>query len=197
VVIVAASVWMVGCERFSFMPAEPQPPRAQQPAQPAATAEPPARDRGRADYMAASAVRGDDQTAGQGAVDIALEWSNKYAKSAEELLDCQKSNKELQEENKKLLAQISRLQMQSDQAQKDLQEANDMLVELGKELREWKGNVLGFRNEMQQAQQVQMDAIKRIMLLLGAEPAQPTTRPAEKPAASPRDASSDLSKAPS
>ncbi|MCD6304141.1 MAG: hypothetical protein J7M21_04180, partial [Planctomycetes bacterium] len=130
-----------------------------------------------AEFMADTAVRGDQATDGQGAVDVALEWSKKYAQAAEQLLAAQKENKQLREDNKKLLAQVAKLQIQLEQSQSELDQANEMLVEMGKQLREWKTNVMGFRQEMQQAQQVQMEALKKILLLLspGGAETEPTS----------------------
>ena len=173
------ALWGLGCEPMGWGPVQPaQPPAAQAAAQAKPATAP---DTGRADYLGAAAVRGDEQTAGQGAVDVALEWSKKYAQATEQLLESQKAEKELREENKRLLAQVTKLQIQADQSQKEVQEANEMLVELGKELREWKNNVMGYRNDMLQAQQVQMDALRKIMVLLGGEAA-PAAAPAAGPA---------------
>lgn len=174
------ALWGLGCEPMGWGPS--QPPAAPPPAAAAQARPATAPDNGRADYLSSSAVRGDEQTAaGQGAVDVALEWSKKYAQATEQLLEAQKGEKELREENKRLLAQVAKLQVQADQSQKEVQEANEMLVELGKELREWKNNVMGYRNDMLQAQQVQMDALRKIMVLLGGEAA-PAVAPAAKAA---------------
>jgi len=203
------ALWGLGCEPMGWSPMQP----AQQPAPvPAAAQAKPASapDGGRADYLGASAVRGDEQTAGQGAVDVALEWSKKYAQATEQLLEAQKSEKELREENKRLLAQVAKLQVQADQSQKEVQEANEMLVELGKELREWKNNVMGYRNDMLQAQQVQMDALRKIMVLLGGEaapaaapvtpagapvPSAPAGKSAEAPGATAKETAREVTKA--
>jgi len=191
----ALAAWgLAGCDQLSFRPWAHSADSAQAPAPPAPS-QPVARKAGSADYLADTAVKADPEAAGQGAVDVALEWSRKYAQATDELLKAQKEIKDLHESNKQLAAQTARTQMQLEQSQKELAEANDMLVELGKELREWKANVLGFRNEMQQAQQVQMDALKKIMVLLGGEVAGPS-KAADKPAVSAKDAPGETPRRP-
>jgi hypothetical protein len=200
------ALWGLGCEPMGWGPM--QPGQSQAIPQVAAQAKPaPAPEVGRADYLGASAVRGDEQTVGQGAVDVALEWSKKYAQATEQLMEAQKAEKELREENKRLLAQVAKLQIQADQSQKEVQEANEMLVELGKELREWKNNVMGYRNDMLQAQQVQMDALRKIMVLLGGEaapaaapatpagPATPAAKAGEGPVAPAKETAREVTKA--
>ena len=44
-----------------------------------------------------------------------------------------------------------------------------MLIEMKGELVSWKANVLGFRQEMQQAQAAQLLALGRVLKLLGGE----------------------------
>jgi regulator of replication initiation timing len=163
ILILAVAGGVAGCDHVTFEPLRPAEPA------PKPAARPPAEDGGGADYMARSAVQGDEETAGQGAVDIALEWSKKYATAAEELVKSQKTVQELTEQNKKLRTELAGLQARLGQSQKELDEANEMLVELGKELREWKKNVLGFRDEVLQAQRTQLDAIRKILVLLGGE----------------------------
>ena len=137
ITLVSGLVFLAGCGQLTFGPTPPPEPPAQSTAMPGEPV--------RADYMADSALRGDENTDGQGAVDVALEWSKKYARAAEELLELQKSDKQLHEENKKLLAELARAQMQLDQSKTELAEANEMLVEMGQELRAWKNDVVGYR----------------------------------------------------
>ena len=192
IAIVALAGWQAGCEQFSLAPAQPPTPVARP-----AVARPAANDAGNPPlgYMAGSAVRG--APGGPSAVATALELSEKYAKVAEELLEAQKANKAVAQENKKLLAQMARLQMELEQLGKELADANETVVEQEKKLQEWKKNVLGFRTEMQQAQQVQLDALRKIMVLLGGQEVRPKAPPAGKPAISSKDAQRDLSNKPS
>jgi len=72
------------------------------------------------------------------------------------------------------------------QARKELDEANAMLREMQTELAKWKADVLGYRDEMRTAQTAQIDALRRILRLLGAEEIPPAAaaKPPE-PAATP------------
>jgi chromosome segregation ATPase len=118
-----------------------------------------------------------------GAVGAALAWSQRHAKLSEELLRVQQAKHELEEVNRKLAAQVAGLQGESQSAQKELAEAHQMLLEMRRDLDQWKSNVLGFREEIRQAQQAQADALRKVLVLLGAEvPASAATQPATQPA---------------
>jgi len=122
-----------------------------------------------------------------GAVAAALAWSEKHAKLSEELLRAQQAKHDLEESNRKLTAQVLALQADSQASQKELAEAHQMLQEMRRDLDQWKGNVLGFRDEIRQAEQAQAEALRKVLVLLGAEvQAAATTRPAagaaERPA---------------
>jgi uncharacterized protein YeaO (DUF488 family) len=54
--------------------------------------------------------------------------------------------------------------------EKELAEANEFLQQMHVELNKWKSDVLGFREEMRQAQQAQLEALAKILRVLGAEP---------------------------
>ena len=53
--------------------------------------------------------------------------------------------------------------------EKELAEANNLLVEMDKNLDNWRKDVLGFREEMRQADAAQIEALQKILSLLGAE----------------------------
>lgn len=131
-----------------------------------------------AGYLVDTAVRGDENTEGPSAVQSALVWSDKYAQAAEKLVRLQQVNQALEQKNRQLLAQIARSQIDIETARKELNEANAMLIELRGELTKWKSNVLGFRQEIQTAQQAQLEALQKVLRLLGGEVPEPTTRPA-------------------
>ena len=120
------------------------------------------------------------------AVETALALSDKQVKLTDELLQAQQAKRDLEEVNRKLAGQSAKLQTDLDAAQKELAEANQMLVEMKKELEAWKGNVLGFRDEIRKAQKAELDSLRKILVVLGAEvpaPAaasqQPSTQPSE------------------
>ena len=103
------------------------------------------------------------------AVESAIIWSDKYTKLSEQMEQVQKKNLDLTEENRNLTTQVTKIQTQLDQAQKELAEANTLLVDMQKELTNWKSDVLGFRDEMRKAQKAQIDALTHIITLLGGE----------------------------
>lgn len=131
-----------------------------------------------ATYLLDATVRGGETNEGPSAVQSALVWSEKYAQAAEKLVRLQQVNQALEGNNRKLLAQIAKLQIDDQTSKKELNEANAMLIELREELTKWKANVLGFREEIQTAQQAQLEALQKVLKLLGGELPEPTTRPA-------------------
>lgn len=144
---------------------------------------------GDATYMAKSAVKPDDGAADSStAVEAALAMSDRHAKVTEELLQAHKQRQELEETNKKLSLQVAKLQNDADSAQKELAEANQMLIEMRRELDRWKADVLGFRDEMRASQKAQIDALRKVLVLLGADASAPggasaASAPAAAPAA--------------
>ena len=64
--------------------------------------------------------------------------------------------------------------------QKELDEANAFLQQMHLELSEWKTDVLGFRDEIRKSQKAQLEALGKILSVLGAEPVTiPDAAPAE------------------
>jgi len=118
------------------------------------------------------------------AVDSAMEISEKYAKLTEEKARLEQENAKLREENKRLADEFTGCKAQLNQAKKELAEANDLLVEMRIELNNWKTNILGFRDEMRDADKAQLEALMKILKVLGGElKDQPGTAQAEAPAA--------------
>jgi predicted RNase H-like nuclease (RuvC/YqgF family) len=107
---------------------------------------------------------------GTTAVESAIELSEKYAKLSEETAALKQSNQDLTAKNKQIQKQAASLEAQLQQTQKELSQANDLLVEMRVELNNWKTNVLGFRDEMRQAQATQLEALLKILKVLGGQP---------------------------
>jgi chromosome segregation ATPase len=103
------------------------------------------------------------------AVESAIEISAKYARLTEDMTTLKEKYQTLEEENKQLRNELVPCKTQLAQAQKELAEANDLLVEMRVELNNWKSNILGFRNEMRQANTAQLEALAKILAVLGAE----------------------------
>ena len=71
--------------------------------------------------------------------------------------------------------QVASLDGQLQQTQKELAEANGLLIEMRIELNNWKADILGFREEMRNAETAQLETLLRILKILGG---QVTTEPA-------------------
>lgn len=105
------------------------------------------------------------------AVASAIELSAKYARLSDDMTTMKEKYQTLEAENKQLRNELVPCKSQLAQAQKELAEANDLLVEMRVELNNWKNNILGFRNEMRQANTAQLEALAKILAVLGAETA--------------------------
>lgn len=103
------------------------------------------------------------------AIESAIELSEKYARLSEEAAILHQQNKNLIVQNEQFKDQIFNIETQLQQTQKELNEANDILVEMRVELNDWKSNVLGFRNEMRNAETAQLEALVKILHVLGGE----------------------------
>jgi len=111
----------------------------------------------------------------RGGVDIAMQWSSRYAEVAERLMVIERENHELTESNQRLQVDLQRTQDELERTQQELTEANRMLVDLHQELDSWKRDVLSFRDEMRRAQAAQLNALQKVLKVLGGEvPAEPT-----------------------
>jgi len=104
------------------------------------------------------------------AVEQAILWSQRYADSLDTLAAKDREMAGLREENRALAAKVTKLELKLEQAEKELSEANDLLVAMQRSLDNWKKDVLGFREEMRQAEEAQMKALVKVLSLLGAEP---------------------------
>lgn len=109
-------------------------------------------------------------------VESAIELSDKYAKLSEEASLLRQQNQSLTTRNQQLKEQVSDIESRLNQTQKELSEANQVLVEMRVELNNWKTDVLGFREEIRSAQTAQLQALLKIMKVLGADSVTVTTR---------------------
>ena len=106
---------------------------------------------------------------GPTAVESAIELSEKYAKLSEEAAVIRQQNNGLITENRRLKEQVTALEADLLQAQKELTEANSLLREMIVELNNWKADVIGFREEMRSAEKAQLEALLKILQILGGE----------------------------
>jgi uncharacterized coiled-coil DUF342 family protein len=127
-----------------------------------------------------NAVGGTSGSAAQSAIEL----STKYTKAVEEVAALKAENKKLIEENEQLKNALAPCQTDLTQTQKELAEANDLLIEMRIEMNNWKTNILGFRDEMRNAENAQLDALVKILEVLGGQaktdaPADSDIRPAK------------------
>ncbi len=113
----------------------------------------------------------------QSAVESAVELSKKHAQLAEQLSDARQQIQTLTERNQQLVTISADSTAKLEQTQKELNEANWMLQEMVVELNNWKTQVTGFQQEMRQADKAQIEALIKILTLLGGEI--PELEPAE------------------
>lgn len=106
---------------------------------------------------------------GPTAVESAIELSGKYARLSEEIAVLKQKNQDLITENRRLKNQVAPLSAQLQQTQKELTQANDLLIEMRIELNNWKTDILGFRSEMRNADTEQLKALLNILKILGGE----------------------------
>jgi chromosome segregation ATPase len=102
-------------------------------------------------------------------VESAMQLSQQHAKLSEETAVLWQQNHDLNERNKQLKDQVVALEAQLKQAQKELNEANDVLIAMRIELNNWKTDIIGFRDEMRDAETAQLEALLKILKVLGGE----------------------------
>ena len=103
------------------------------------------------------------------AVESAIELSQKYAKLSEEAAVLRQENQNIITRNRQIKDLNTVLKAQLQQTQKELTEANDLMIEMRIELNNWRTDILGFRNEMRDADTTQLQALLRILKILGGE----------------------------
>jgi hypothetical protein len=133
------------------------------------------------------------------AVENTLALQDKYARSLEDLQRERDRTRDLAEEKRKLDDTVNKAQADLAKAQLELNDANALLMQMHLELDKWKTDVMGFRDEMRQASKTQLDALAKVMNLLGADTTAGAGSPAAKtPAASenPPPAAAPVSPAP-
>ncbi len=103
------------------------------------------------------------------AVESAVALLEKHAELSKQVAELEKKNRGLMAENQQCKDQVTTLETELKQARKELDEANDLLVDMRIELNNWKADVLGFRDEMREAEVAQLEALLRILKILGGE----------------------------
>ena len=156
---------------------------------PAAPATQPAAKAPPESYLAKTAVKKDPDVPGETAVENALGWANKYSQAMQTVTAAQQENRAQRDKIQALQLDNQKLQSDLEAAQKELREANAVLMEMRQELVKWKADILGFRQEMRAAQQAQLQAMGKIVKLMGGElPPLATSQPASASAKEPTSA---------
>jgi len=106
---------------------------------------------------------------GRTAVESAIELSEKYAHLSDQTVALREENQRLTSDNEALLQQIATLEAKLKKTQNELGEANELLIEMLGELNNWKANILGFRGEMRDAAKAQLEALLKVLEILGGE----------------------------
>ena len=114
------------------------------------------------------------ETGNTTAVQSAVAWAQRYDElTTKNEATMAKSNK-LFLENNDLKQQVSKLKADLDMANTELAEANKFMQDMHGELTKWKTDVLGFRDEMRNARTSELEALAKILSILGAEPIAPS-----------------------
>jgi hypothetical protein len=103
------------------------------------------------------------------AVKSAVELSEKYARLSEEAAVLRQQHQESVARNKQLEDQVVALETELQQTQTELGQANSLLIEMRIELNKWKTDILGFRDEMRDAETAQLETLLRILKVLGGQ----------------------------
>jgi len=119
---------------------------------------------------AASSKRFEQQdTTKTTAIEAAVEMSQKYAQLSTESAELKRQNEKLQEENRQIHDKLEQTQTELDSTQRELNQANDLVMEMQVELNNWKADVLGFREEMREADIAQLQTLQKVLEILGGE----------------------------
>jgi len=139
----------------------------------------------RAPYLQSGGLEAAEPGGSGTAVDDALLWARKCAESLETLDQERQKNVKLNDDNQKLSGQLTKVQGDFAKSQAELGEANKLLVEVRQEVQKWKTDVLGFRDEIRKANQVQLEALAKVLTLVGAEVPKESAKPADDEPAAP------------
>ena len=76
---------------------------------------------------------------------------------------------QLTTEKEQMKSHIAVLEPDLKQTKKELEQANALLINMRIELNGWKSNILGFRDEMRNADKAQLQALVKILEAMGGE----------------------------
>ncbi|OHB59183.1 MAG: hypothetical protein A2173_08655 [Planctomycetes bacterium RBG_13_44_8b] len=113
---------------------------------------------------------------GRSPVESAIELSEKYAQLSDEVVTLREKGNHLVDENNRLKGQMGVLNADLKKAEQELVEANNLLIDMRIEVNNWKMDVLGFRDEIRQAETAQLEALLKILKILGGQVVSETTQ---------------------
>jgi septal ring factor EnvC (AmiA/AmiB activator) len=120
-------------------------------------------------YLKETAVQPEAEEPSSTAVENALAWSEKYAQAVEQLARQQEANSKLADQNRGLETKVAALESDLAKTRQELKDANDLLIDLRRANEEWKANILGYRDELRKAHSAELEALYKVLRLLGGE----------------------------
>ncbi len=120
---------------------------------------------------------------GSTAIEGAIELAKEHARLTKEMAAMRQKNQNIIVENTTLKNHLAESESQLQQTQKELTQANELLREMVIELNNWKVSVLGFQNEIRQTDKAQMEALLKILNVLGGEVKTQSTQNQNAPSA--------------
>ncbi len=120
-------------------------------------------------YLKETAIQPDAEAGSGTAVENALAWSEKHAQAVEQLARQQETNQKLADQNRALESKVAALESDLTKTRQELKDANDLLIDLRRANEDWKTNVLGYRDEMRKAHGAEIEALHKVLRLLGGE----------------------------
>ncbi|MEN6309379.1 MAG: hypothetical protein ABFD91_16655 [Anaerohalosphaeraceae bacterium] len=96
-------------------------------------------------------------------------WAQRYEESSRQNEKLRENSSNLVLENARLMQENEKLKLELQECRRDIEQSNTLLEQAHVELSKWKADVLGFRDEIRQAQTAQLSALTKILRVLGAE----------------------------
>lgn len=174
-----AAAFLAGCEPLELNfgpPAAVKPDAKPSKAEPKEAADD-TEDQRPPDYFHKTSVQSEFASGGEGAVKEAMTWMQRYTREVEKSSQLARDKRALEDSNRDLTAQVAKLKADLAQARKELDEANAMLLRLNQDLKAWKADVLGYREEMRSRHAQTLAALDRVLKLLGGEPPEAPASP--------------------
>jgi TolA-binding protein len=103
------------------------------------------------------------------AIEAAVEMSEKCSQLTAESAELKQKNESLRKERQQIENELEKTKTELQNTRRELSQANDLIMEMKVELNNWKADVLGFREEMRQADIAQLETLKKVLEILGGE----------------------------